>query len=159
QFFRLERGSEGFDRSGRSAETDTRDLDAQDLPDDGRDQLRIVERRELGEPNAVRIAIAEVPAGLDREPRLTDATPAVEGHQAMTDDVCLDLRQLGFASDQTGQLLRKIVIGGRTGPIRSWCRCLAGCGCRRPRRTLAFHRRDEAITPAGNGEQIALFAA
>src|SRR5262245_24281757 len=106
----LECRCQRFDRTARSIETH-----AQDVADDGRYQLRIIERGKFSEPYAVRITVEDVAACLDREPGLADATRPGQRHQTMTAQPRLDVREIGFASDQSGELLREIVGRGADG--------------------------------------------
>src|SRR5262249_57678469 len=92
QRFVLECRRQRLDRTTRSAEAH-----AQDLADDGGYQLRIMERSELGEPYAVRIAVENAPARLDREPGLADPARSGHRHPTMTPHPPLDLREIGFA--------------------------------------------------------------
>src|SRR5262245_64956328 len=107
QRFVLECRRQRFDRTTRSAEAH-----AQDLADDGGYQLRIMERGELGEPYAVGVAIENAAARLDREPGLADPARPSQRHQTMTAEPRLDVREIGFAPDQTGELLGKVVGRG-----------------------------------------------
>src|SRR5262244_1433670 len=132
----LECRRQRLDRTTWSTETD-----AQDVADNGGYQLRIIERGELGEPYAVRITVEEAPPRLDREPGLADPARPGQRHQTMTAQPRLDVREIGFAPDQTGELLGKIV--GRRTDRRRHRRALVGAACRRGfelRRALAFHR-------------------
>ncbi len=149
----LECRCQRFDRATRSIEAH-----AQDVADDGRYQLRIIERGQLGEPYAVRITVEDVAACLDREPGLADAARPGQRHQTMSTQARRDVREVRFASDQSGELLRKIVGRG----TRGHCRGSVGGGCRRGREhraAFALHRRHEAIAPPGDGEQVAVAIA
>ena len=148
----LQRGRQGLDRGGRNTEAD-----AQDVPNDGRDQLRITERCEFRQPYAVRIVIEDRTSCLDRKPRLPDATRTGQRQQTMTVQACFDFCKIAFASDEAGQLLRKIIgrgRGSRSGLVEDGGRQGPGRG-----RALALHRRHEAIAPSGDREQVALAVA
>ena len=73
---------------------------AQRLGDDAGDQLRIVDRSEVDEPCAVRIAIEQFGAGLDRQPRLADAARTNQREQAMMLEQPLDFGYVMFAPDE-----------------------------------------------------------
>src|SRR5262245_63295913 len=118
----LKRQRQRLDRTTRSAEAH-----AQDLADDRGYQLRIIERGELGEPYAVRITVEEAPARIDREPGLADPARAGQRHQTMTAQPRLDVGEIGFASDQTGELLGKVV--GRGAGRSRHSRVLVGGVC------------------------------
>src|SRR5262245_42124088 len=120
----LECRRQRLDRTTWSTETD-----AQDIADDGGDQLRIIERGELREPYAVRISVEEAPPRLDCEPGLADPARPGQRHQAMTPQPRLDVREIGFASDQTRQLLGKVV--GRATDSRGYRRASVGGRCGR----------------------------
>src|SRR5262249_61009618 len=146
QRFVLECRRQRLDRTTRSAEAH-----AQDLADDGGYQWRIMERGELGEPYAVGVAVENAPARLDREPGLADPARPGQRHQTMTAQPRLDVREIGFAPDQTGELLGKIV--GRRTDRRRHRRALVGAACRRGfelRPALAVSPCHRAIAPPGS---------
>ena len=153
QFLALERGRQGVNGGGRTAQAHT-----EGLGDDGSDQLGVLQRSELGEPHPVRIAIKELVAGFDCEPRLADAAGAGQGHQSVRGKLRRDVVELGFPADQSGRLLRQVVAGGADGGGHR--RQRARRQRRRGRhRTLACHRRHETVAPSRHGEQIALAVA
>ncbi len=151
----LERGRQGLDRRSRPAQSD-----AQDLCDDGADQLAVTEWSELGEPDAVGVATEQVVAGRDRKTRLADPAGAGQRHQPMPLQPRRDLGEVGVPADQAGQLLWKIVPGDTDAGGRGRRCCLA---CRRHHRSLrcacALHRGHEAIAAPGDGDQEALAVA
>ena len=151
--FGLKAGCERVQCAGGRAQTD-----AQDIGDDGRYELRVIQRGELGEPHAVGVAIEQAAAGLDREPGLADPAGAGERYQTVIAQPRLDLREIGFAADQTGQLLGKIIgsgtdVGTRRRALVSHCRCLDFPSA------LACDRGHEAIAASGDCEQIAVAVA
>src|SRR5262245_57822537 len=151
----LECRRQRLDRTTWSTETD-----AQDVANNGGYQLRIIKRGEFREPYAVRITVEEAPPRLDREPGLADPARPGQRHQAMTAQPRLDVREIGFAPDQTGELLGKVVARGSNS--RGHRRAPVGGGCGRSFElggALAIHRRHEAITPPGDGEQVAFAIA
>src|SRR5262249_58420318 len=79
------------------------------MREEGRPGLRVLERGELCKPYPVGIMVEEAAPRLNGEPRLADAARPGERHQPMAAQPRLDLGEVGFASDQTGQLLGKIV--------------------------------------------------
>ena len=136
--------------TGRGAQIHT-----QDLANDRRYELRVIERGELGKPYAVRIALEQAAAGLDHKPGLTDAARSGEGHQAMTAQPRLDLREIGFASDQAGQLLGEIVAR-RAELGRRRRASIGGFGRFGLLAARALNRRHKAIAASSDGEKVAL---
>src|SRR5260370_24999148 len=102
QLLVLECRCQRFDRAARRIEAHP-----QYVADDGRYQLRIIERGQLGEPYAVRITVEDAAACLDREPALAGAARPGPRHQTMSSQARRDVREVRFASDQSGELLRK----------------------------------------------------
>ena len=82
------------------------------------DQVGIADRRQLDQPHAVRLLTDELGRGLDHQPRLSGAAGADHRDQPMRPSECLELRQLPLASDEGGQLRRKVGAAALHGPER-----------------------------------------
>ena len=89
----LERGRELAGLAGAK-------LHVQDIGDQHRHELGIVERRQLDQRDPVGVMVEQAAADLDRQPRLADTAGAGQRHQPMLPQTRRDLVEIGFATDQ-----------------------------------------------------------
>ena len=82
---------------------------AQHLGGRAGDQRRIDDRREIDEPDAVRIRVHQVGADLHREARLAEAAHAEQRQQPRLTEPLLGLRHFALAADERRGLLRQVV--------------------------------------------------
>ena len=82
---------------------------AQHLRDLVRDQRRIADRREIDEPDAVRIRVEHVGGDLQREAGLAETAHAEEREQARALEQLLRLGDFALAPDERRELLRQVV--------------------------------------------------
>ena len=80
-----------------------------------RQQRRVGECRQFGQPDSVGIGVQHVRGGLYRQARLTGARAACDGQQTCGAQQALYLRQLLLSSDKCRQLCRQVIwmfVGG-----------------------------------------------
>ncbi len=100
--------------SARNAVTVAMRRDARDLRcaegarDLGRDLRRVAERRQLREPDAVRVAVEEAAGGLQHQAGLAGPAGADEGDEPVAPDERRDLGQLLLPADEARQLDRQV---------------------------------------------------
>ena len=95
-------------RDGRDR-GDARDLGrAERARDLGRDLRRVAERRQLGEPHAVRVAVEEAAGGLEHQPGLAGPARADERDEPVALDQRHDLGELLLPADEARQLDRQV---------------------------------------------------
>jgi hypothetical protein len=73
------------------------------------DQLRVGQRSQLDQPDAVGIAVGHLGCQLERQAGLAAATNASEGKQPCLGQSPLDLSKLYLAPDETGDRYRQVV--------------------------------------------------
>ena len=99
----------GDERRDRRDRRDAGDLwCAERARDLGRDLRRVAERRQLGEPHAVRVAVEETAGSLEHQAGLAGPARADERHEPVALDERRDLRELLLAADEARQLDRQV---------------------------------------------------
>ena len=85
-------------------------------PGDGeRHQARVGDPGDVDEPDPVRIGVDETAGHPDREPGLTRAAGAEDGHQPVRPDQPAEFGLFGLAADEGADLGRQVVRGGVLG--------------------------------------------